>query len=447
MTVLRPGWPLTLLFVPFPVWWALGVSHFVFIVLAGFMAYELCRRPRMLVPRGFALWLIFLVWMAAGGVLLWAQAPGAVEVSGPTRLVAFGYRTGWYLAVTVVMLYVLNLSEKELPSRRVARLLAYMFVVTVVFGLGAVAFPRFEFPSPLELVLPGSLGNAPWVQALIHPSLAEQSEFLGFTQPRPTAPFAYANSWGNNLVMYLPFFVWAWFARDAGWRRRVGPVVLVASVVPIVLSLNRGVWLGLTVAAVYAAVRLAWNGRIWAIQAVLVAAVVGGLVFVTTPLYDTVTLRLETPHSNDRRLATAEAVIVTTWKGSPLLGYGSTHEMEGSFSSLAGGGTPDCRQCAPPPLGTQGFMWRLILTTGFVGTALCLSFLAGQLIRHSPGARPCAVIGCTLIITSGLLFLVYDSLESPLFTLMIAIGLMNRERIDAELAAAGVPQTSKEPVR
>ena len=223
MTVLRPGWPLTFLFVPFPLWWALGVSHFVFVVLSGFMAYELYRRRRVVVPHGFALWLIFLVWMSAGALLVWAHAPATVDVGGLTRIVGFGYRAAWYVAATVVMLYVLNLSEKELSSRRVARLLGYMFVVTVVFGLSAVAFPRLEFPSALEIVLPGDLGGAPWIQALIHPSLAEESEFLGFTQPRPTAPFAYANSWGNNLALYLPFFIVAWFGRDAGWRRTAGP--------------------------------------------------------------------------------------------------------------------------------------------------------------------------------------------------------------------------------
>lgn len=446
MPVLRPGWPLTWLFLPFPLWWLLGVSHFVFIVLAGFMAYELYRRRRVLVPHGFVLWLLFLVWMLAGALLVWAHAPATVEVSGPTRLVGFGYRAAWYLAATVVMLYVLNLSEKELPSRRVGRLLGYMFVVTVVFGMGAVVFPSLEFPSALELALPGGVGNAPWIQALIHPSLAEQSEFLGFSQPRPTAPFAYANSWGNNLAMYLPFFVLAWLGPGAGWRRLAAPVVLVASVVPIVLSLNRGLWLGLAVAALYVAVRLAWNGRIWAIQAVLVGALVGGVVFVSTPLYDMVTLRLETPHSNQRRENTATQVIASTWQGSPFVGYGSTRDMQGSFSSLAGGGTPDCKQCAPPPLGTQGFMWRLILTTGFVGTVLCLSFFAVQFLRFSSGAPPYALIGCTLILVSGVLFLVYDSLESPLFTLMIAIGLMTRERRGAQPTNRTVQEPVEEPV-
>ena len=86
--------------------------------------------------------------------------------------------------------------------------------------------------------------------------------------------------------------------------------------------------------------------------------------------------RVETPHSNERRTTVAETVISTTWAGSPLLGYGTTRQVQGSFASIAGGETPDCHQCAAPPVGTQGFLWRLIFTTGFVGTALFFVFMA-----------------------------------------------------------------------
>jgi hypothetical protein len=150
-TGLRPGWPLSALFLGFPVWWALGVSHFVFAVAAACMVPELVRRRRRLVvPRGFWLWLLFLVWTAAGAAVIWAHAPGTAEVtSGFTRLLGYGYWTSWYVAGTVVLLYVLNLEESELPGLRVARLLGYMFVVTSAFGVAAVVVPEFEFPSPV----------------------------------------------------------------------------------------------------------------------------------------------------------------------------------------------------------------------------------------------------------------------------------------------------------
>ncbi|MCY7396867.1 MAG: hypothetical protein LH468_12100, partial [Nocardioides sp.] len=344
---LKPGWPLALLYLGFPVWWALGLAQLIFFVMALAMAVILRRQGAVRVPRGFALWLLFLVWMLAGAFLVMAHAPGTVPGGGSGRLAGFVIRAGWYLAVTVVMVYVAN-TARQVPTRRVVRLMGWMFVVTTGFGMLAVIAPTLEFPSLMELVLPRQLVSTNFVRALVHPSLSSSSDFLGYVQARPTAPFPYSNAWGNNVALYLPFFILGWFGRDAGWRRKVGPLVLVAAIFPVTFSLNRGLWLSLAVAAVYAASRLAVNGRHRALQALVAAVLVGGVVFVSSPLYDTLLLRLETPHSNDRRAGTAETVISVTAEGSPLVGYGTTRTMQGSFNSLAGGETEQCHQCAPP---------------------------------------------------------------------------------------------------
>jgi hypothetical protein len=169
-----------------------------------------------------------------------------------------------------------------------------------------------------------------------------------------------------------------------------------------------------------------------------VAVVLAAVFIVLSPLWATITLRIATPHSNERRLTVATVVVGTTWEGSPLLGYGTTRKVEGNFESIAGGATATCHQCAAPPLGTQGFMWRLIFTTGFVGTALFLAFLAMQFFVHVRRREALCLLGCISLVTSVLFFFVYDSLETPLVVLALAIGLMNRERIVAqgsELAA------------
>lgn len=422
---LRPGWPLSVLYLGFPVWWALGLAQVIFFAMALAMAVILRRRGPLRVPRGFAPWLLFLVWMLAGALLVRATAPGTEPGGGIGRLANFAVWAGWYVAITIAMLYVVN-TAREVSTQRIVRLLGWMFVVTTSFGVLAVVAPTLEFESPMELVLPHSIVSTNFVRTLIHPSLSSSSDFLGYVQARPTAPFPYSNAWGNNLALYLPFFVLGWLGRDAGWRRKVAPFVLVAAIVPIVFSLNRGLWLSLAVAAGYAAVRLAVNGRVRALQALVAAVVVGGIAFASSPLYDTLVLRIETPHSNDRRAGTAETVVSTTAAGSPVVGYGTTRTMQGSFSSLAGGETESCHQCAAPPLGTQGFMWRLVLTTGFGGTVLCLSFFALQFLRRARGPAPLDVATCTVLIVAVLCFFVYDSLGSAMFTALIAIGLMAR---------------------
>jgi hypothetical protein len=429
---LKPGWPLAVLYLGFPLWWALGLAQLIFFVMAAAMAVILHRQRSVRVPHGFSLWLLFLVWMLAGALLFRAEAPDTVPGGGLGRLAGFAVWAGWYVAVTIVMLYVAN-TARQVSTLRIVRLLGWMFVVTTAFGLLAVLVPTFEFKSPMELVLPQQLVSTNFVRTLVHPSLSSSSDFLGYVQPRPTAPFPYSNAWGNNLALYLPFFVLGWFGRDAGWRRKVGPLVLLAAIFPITFSLNRGLWLSLALAAVYAAFRLAVNGRGRALQVLVASVLVGGIVFVSSPLYDTLLLRVETPHSNERRAGTAETVTSVTAQGSPVVGYGTTRTMQGSFSSLAGGATEQCRQCAPPPLGTQGFLWRLVLTTGFVGTALCLSFFALQFLRRARGPAPLDVTTCTVLLVSVLCFFVYDSLGSALFTSMIAIGLMARsDQAEAE---------------
>ncbi|RJK97894.1 O-antigen ligase family protein [Vallicoccus soli] len=429
---LGPAWPLKVLLLGFPLWWALGLASFVFLLLAVPMAVQVVRRGPLKVPAGFGVWVLFLAWMLLGVLVLWADAPGTLGGGGPERLLTYGYRVLWYLAITVAMLYPMSLPSWVLPTLDVARWLGALFLVCVLGGLAGIAFPHLEFTSLAELVVPGARQEG-WVHSLVHPSLTTYSDFLGYEQPRPKAPFVYPNAWGNNVGLLLPFFVVGWLTAPQRWRRWAVPVVLAAAAAPIAFSLNRGLWLGLGLVVVYTAVQLARSGRLAALWALTVAGLVAAAVLVASPLWSTVTLRIDTPHSNDRRGTVAEVVTTTTLEGSPLLGYGSTRQVDGSFASIAGGKTPDCRQCAAPPLGTQGFMWRLVFTTGFVGTALFLGFLAVQLLRHVRRRTPAAVLGCLALLTSGLFFFVYDSLESPLFVLMLAVGLMNRERLEDEV--------------
>ncbi|MEQ6902476.1 hypothetical protein [Nocardioides sp. YIM 152588] len=428
---LDPGWPLSVLCLGFPLWWLLGLSQVIFFIAAAGMAVILRRQGRLRTPRHFGVWLLFLGWMLAGVLLLWATAPGTVPGGGWTRVANFGVYSMWYAAITIAMLYVTN-TATLVPTLRVVRLLGWMFVVTASFGVAAVFFPSFELTSPMELLLPRSVTSSNFVNSMIHPALAAGSDFLGYEQARPKAPFPYSNAWGNNLALYAPFFFLSWFGKDAGWRRKAAPLVLIAAALPITFSLNRGLWLAAILAAVYATVRLALNGHKRPVLALGSLAVVGALAFVSTPLYDTVVLRLETPHSNDRRASTAETVISTTASGSPIAGYGTTRTMQGSFNSLAGGETADCHQCAAPPLGTQGYLWRLILTTGFVGTALFLSFLGLQFLGRARGPDPVDVATCTVLLIAVVCFFVYDSLGSAMFTVAITVGLMARRAVEPE---------------
>jgi hypothetical protein len=255
--------------------------------------------------------MLFLIWAAVGVFVLWFDVAGTVPESGPEKLIPFAYRYGWYLSAVIALLYVVNLPPTQLPSRRISELLGLMFVFTAVGGLLGVLAPSLEFPSFLQLFMPTA---SPFIESLIAPRLSDVQGFLGYDVARPTAPFAFANAWGNNLVLFLPFFLLTWLRRDAGWRRLVAPIVLAAAVVPVVFSLNRGVWLGLGVLALYLLARWWLLGRHQLVATVM--AVLVGLAFllIATPLGATIVDRLETPHSNERRESVASTVIEATWK-------------------------------------------------------------------------------------------------------------------------------------
>ncbi len=137
-----------------------------------------------------------------------------------------------------------------------------MFVVTTVGGLVGVLMPHLEFTSPFEMLLPRGLRSNSLVKSIVHPEVADIQNVLGRPEARPKAPFPFANSWGSSLSLYLPFFIVAWFRYGPRWQRYAAPVVLLVALVPIVYSLNRGLWASLALGVVGAVILVLRTGRL-----------------------------------------------------------------------------------------------------------------------------------------------------------------------------------------
>jgi hypothetical protein len=426
----RPGWPLRVAFCAFPVWWLLGTGGLIFLAASVPLGWTLVRRGRITTPRGFGIWLLFLATVVLSLFVLWDTAPGTVPVTGTvSRLFVPGYRVLWYVAMTVVLLYIGNTSEDELPTRDLTRWLAIYFGVVVAGGLLGVVDPHFQFRSLTERILPARIAHNAFIYPEVHPQAAQIQGFLGYSEGRPSAPFFYTNSWGANLSLALPFFIIA--IRD---RRRwlFGVGVLALGIVPTIYSLNRALWIGLIVSAVFVVTKLAITGHRWAVRGAIVGIIGGIVLFFGSPLHSIVNERLQHGHSNARRGALASTTFNTVAHNSPIIGYGGTRRVTGNFTSISGGATPDCPVCAAPPLGTQGHLWLLLMGEGLVGTALFLAFFASQLGRNWRRTTPYAVAGCVAILVTFVELPFYDLLGPPLFILMLAVGLMWR----AERAAA-----------
>lgn len=445
-----PGWPVLWLLAGYPLWWALGLGRFAFVVFAVPMAVGLVRRHRsggLRLPPGFGLWALFLLWCAAGLTLIGATPPGTLPGSGgPVGALA---RLAGYLALTVLLLYIGNLSRRELSDLAVARALGWLCLATVAGGLLGLAAPYFEFTSPVELLLPAGLAADPYVQDLIHPAAAQVMEVLGYDSARPKAPWEYTNTWGNMLSLLLVWLVAGWMPRRAAGaatgpaRRSRADVVrawiaggaIAMAAAPVVYSLNRAVWAGLVLSLGFVLLQLLRRGRSAAVAAVSAAACAALLAVLLSPLTDVVRERLDNPHSDGGRAATSLAAVEAA-NASPVLGWGTTRDMAGSAQSIAIGSSPECPDCGNHTIGNNGQFWLLLVANGWVGTALFLAFFAQALWRYR---RETSVPGSAALLSILLLFwymFFYVALAAPLAVTMIAVALLWRRAAEARGAGA-----------
>ena len=417
--------------VGYPVWWALGLGALVFPIAAIPMAWHLKQRAHIEVPPWFGLWLLFVGWSLLGAVVLGINAPDTLPTTFAQGLDAYVLRSLQYLGATVVLLYVGNLTEVEVPKLRIVKWLSVLFVVTLGGGFLGLAMPSLQWKSPVELLLPGPLAARRGIVSMVHPQVAQIQDVIGMGDPRPNAPFEFTNAWGNNLsILIIWFVIWA-IVYGTARRRLPGLATLAIAVVPIIYSLNRGLWLGLAIAVCYATFRLAIAGRPWLIGVLVGVAAVGIAVLAVTPLGSVVESRADAGHSNQVRSSLAQKSI-DGGIASPLIGYGGTRETIGSDESIAIGATVECPRCGNRTIGSTGHAWNVLYSHGFVGLGAFLGFFIGILWRYRRDSSPIAIAAHTIILVQMLYVFVYVGISSTLSLVMISVALLWRSDRDRE---------------
>ncbi len=408
--LLPSGWPLYALFAGFPLWWVLGLGGFIWLILAIPMAAWLFRQKAVLAPKGFRIWVGFMLWMLGS----------SSRLDSPDRYIVFIYRAGLYVAVTIILLYVFNISREALPTGKVIAIMTFFWMFVVVGGLMGVLFPTLNFSSPTEMVMPGNLISDEFVYDLVHPATAQIQDFLGYDEARPKAPFVYATNWGSAFALLVPFVILGWtYAKTRAWKLVTG-VMFVISIVPVVASLARGLWLSLGAGLVYAAIRLAIGGKGKALRAILILIPTLLAVVYLSPLRGLVTDRFSHQHSNERRVGLYEEAIANV-KESPLLGYGSPRPSEENSDA--------------PSVGTQGQLWLVLFSHGIPGMIFFGWWFFYQLWRMRHVSSPVAFWCHVLVFIAFVQLPFYGWLPAPLAVIMVGIALGAREqRLDrAEL--------------
>jgi O-antigen ligase len=435
----------------YPLWWALGLGVLIFPLLALPMLVMLVRRHRsgrrIRLPPGFAWWLVFLAALVAGLSTLDLSPAGAVDGGSAGRWLAVAFRLGQYASLTVILVFAGNLTEAELPRRRLVGLLSWLFVVTVAGGYLGMFAGHFAFDSPVELLLPDRVRANGFVQSLVHPSAAQVMDVLGAAGPRPAAPWGYTNTWGNNLCLLVVWFVVAWWplARRRGARWACLAVLAVA-LAPIIYSLNRGLWIGLGVTAAYVALRLARQGRRWVLGVLMAGALALGGALTVTPLGDVVSARLENGHSNGVRKYLVQRAI-EGFLESPVVGFGSTRDTQGGRNSIAVGESAGCERCGNFTIGGNGQLWQLLFAHGIVGTVGYLGFFLTVLWRYRRDGSAIGIAASAALVGSFAAMLWYNSLVTPLAFAFLAVALLWRGPATPTRGATGSRRPTPQRVR
>src|ERR1022692_4439637 len=444
----HPAWPVTALLVGYPLWWALGVADFMWIVLAIPMASRLLAwrshdSRRLRLPPGFGVWLLFLLWTVASLAMIKLTAPGTVQSPVSHRLIAYADRTTTYVAITVLLLYVGNLTESELSRRKLAALLGVLAVYTTVFGVAGILLPNLQFSSPTLQLIPHELRNNNFIQAQMHPALTQIQDVFGTTtyQGRPKAPFDYTNTWGECLTITVPWLLLVCLAAGTRrWLRILGWTALVLALVGLVYSLNRGAWIAAGFSVGYLAMRLAARGRVAVLGGLIALMALLVIVGVASPLGQVISLRLQNGPSNTIR-SSLFALSEQDGLASPILGYGDTRQQRGSPLSIAIGPTQLCPTCGQAAVGSTGQFSLVLICTGFVGVFLYFGFFAFGAWRYWRDPTGYGMVGVLVILLSFIYVLTYDAVAAPLGLTMLAYAMLWRNDVQRRLDRGGRPLT------
>jgi hypothetical protein len=443
-----PAWPIVALLVGWPLWWSLGVGDYLPILLAfpmiRRMYYWRVNQERTIrLPPGFKIWAMFLIVTFFSVSTISLTAPDSVATPTGSRMISWALRTGTYFAVAVLLIYAGNLTEEELPRRRLAWLLGLVGIYTAAGGVLGVADPHFQFTSPLAYVLPNSLqaGNG-LLAMMLHPGFSQVQNILGYAVGRPRAPFDYTNMWGNALAIMLPWLIVAWWFYGNRKERRNLLIVMGIALVPVVYSLDRGLWVGLGISILYVALRFAARGRIALLAGLFGVLALVAVVVVASPLQSLISQRLQHGKSNAVR-SSLSGLAIDVAKSSPVIGYGDTRHELGSTNSIAVGKTAKCHSCGSRDIGGNGQLWMLLITSGFLGAALYCSFFLYGIWRYWRDPTPYGLVGVLVLILGFPFMIVYIAVGPPLAFTMLAYALLwKNDRVRNQEAAAAAAESA-----
>lgn len=405
-----PAWPLVLPFAGYLAGWALGLGDMIWPFFAIIMVLSWMGMSNLRIPSVFALWALFILWCAVTLVM--------TDTSG--RLIGALFRLMLYASAAIIFIHACN-STRRFPLPLVAATMTWYLAGMTIGGYLGIFFPELQIRTPLASIVPGGLLSNDLIHDMVIRRTTQwNADSWITTDPRPSAPFLYTNTWGNVYSMVLPLALLNIVVAKQLWRRIATVLIAAASVVPAAATLNRGMLIGLGVLAAWVALIQLRNGRYGAVAAGIVLAGGAALAWLASPAATSLEQRLEVSASTSDRLELYR-LTVTAALESPLLGYGSPRPSPHAWL---------------PSLGTQGQFWLLMYSHGFIGLGLFIAFFAVVLVMawrrtDLAGAVAGGAIAATLV------EMLFYGMTTGLMVSMLAAALVVRS--EAPVAGADEP--------
>lgn len=391
-----PAWPVTLPFSAYALWWIVGVGDFIWILAGVAIILTWLGTKNMRLAAPLWLWVLFLVWVVASLAMN--------DTSG--RMLGSVYRLLLYLSAGLFAIHIFN-ARSSATMIRMGQSLVWFLAGMSVCGYIALAFPEATIRTPMSYVIPGGLKNNELISDMVIRHTTHWNPDAWIDQAvRPVAPFLYANTWGNVYSLLLPLVLvhlWVmWHTRQRWWIL----AVILGSVVPALSTLNRGMFVGLGVVSLWVGIQALRRGAFApvGVAGVGVGAIAAG--WFASPfganLFSRVSETASTADRGELYWATLEGTYA-----SPLFGFGSPRPAAEPWL---------------PSLGTQGQLWTVMYSHGFIGLALFMGFLIVVLAllakRQDPvGAVLGGVVAATIVET------VFYGMMTGIFVTMVAVGL------------------------
>ncbi|MGV2984786.1 O-antigen ligase family protein [Microbacterium sp. AGC85] len=396
-----PAWPVLTVLWGYPVFWLLGLLPFASVIMAIPMLALLIMRRRILFVPGILPWIGFVLWMI----------PSALMIDQLGRGVGLGVRFSQFLALAIIMVYIVN-ARTSLSPKRVFNGLTFIWVFIIIGGYLGMLFPEVQLTMTIGRLLPEAITSNDYVAELVFPTLAEIQTPWGAEEPfvRPSAPFSYTNGWGAAMAVLTPIAIGTAIghrtARAMWWL----VIALVLAIPPAIATTNRGLFLGIAGAVAYVLFCLLIRGRFLAFFWVTMLGVAGTIVLFLSGFLDGIVARQETVDTTEGR----GDLYLETWERtleSPIIGFGA----------------PRPSLMSEIHVGTQGAVWNAMFCFGLVGLFLFVGMIVMGAVRTFDAPNLSAVwVHASVVVT---VFLsVFYGLDRQLVFVGIALAVLLREK-------------------